>query len=68
MVSHVVSALTLVLFQYVEKHGNLLHEIIKNKVAKGRKVFYVYGGTDTELREEVRAIVESEKDAIPIRK
>jgi len=55
---------TLVLFQYVEKHGNLLHEIIKNKVAKGRKVFYVYGGTDTELRENVRAIVESEKDAI----
>ena len=55
---------TLVLFQYVEKHGNLLHEIIKNKVAKGRKVFYVYGGTDTELREKVRAIVESEKDAI----
>ena len=55
---------TLVLFQYVEKHGNLLHEIIKNKVAKGRKVFYVYGGTDTELREQVRAIVESEKDAI----
>ena len=55
---------TLVLFQYVEKHGNLLHAIIKDKVAKGRKVFYVYGGTDTELREKVRAIVETEKDAI----
>jgi superfamily II DNA or RNA helicase len=55
---------TLVLFQYVEKHGNLLHEIIKEKAGDGRKVFYVYGGTDTELREQVRAIVESEKDAI----
>jgi len=55
---------TLVLFQYVEKHGNLLHTIIKDKVAKGRKVFYVYGGTDTELREQIRAIVETEKDSI----
>ena len=55
---------TLVLFQYVEKHGNLLHEIIKDKAAVGRKVFYVYGGTEVELREQVRTIVESEKDAI----
>jgi superfamily II DNA or RNA helicase len=55
---------TLVLFQYVEKHGNLLHEIIKDKAADGRKVFYVYGGTEVELREQVRTIVESEKDAI----
>ena len=55
---------TLVLFQYVEKHGNLLYEIIKEKAEDGRKVFYVYGGTNVELREQVRAIVESEKDAI----
>lgn len=55
---------TLVLFQYVEKHGNLLYQIIKEKAGKNRKVFYVYGGTDVELRENVRAIVESEKDAI----
>ena len=55
---------TLVLFQYVEKHGNLLYEIIKEKAEDGRKIFYVYGGTDVELREQVRAIVESEKDAI----
>ena len=55
---------TLVLFQYVEKHGNLLHEIIKDKAGSSRKVFYVYGGTEVELRENVRAIVESEKDAI----
>ena len=55
---------TLVLFQYVEKHGNLLYEIIKDKAGSSRKVFYVYGGTEVELRENVRAIVESEKDAI----
>ncbi len=57
---------TLVLFQYVEKHGKVLHEIISKAVKKGRKVFFVYGGTDTEVREEIRAITEKEDDAIII--
>lgn len=54
---------SLVLFQYVEKHGKMLHEMIKSKV-DNRKVFFVYGGTDTEQREEIRRLTESEKDAI----
>ena len=29
-----------------------------------RKVFYVYGGTDTKTREDIRAITELEKSAI----
>lgn len=53
---------TLVLFQFVEKHGNVLHDMIKN--ATDRKVFYVYGGTDTETREQIRAITENEESAI----
>ena len=48
---------TLVLFQYVEKHGKPLHEQIKAK-AKDRKVFFVYGGTETNDRERIRAITE----------
>jgi superfamily II DNA or RNA helicase len=55
---------TLVLFQYVEKHGKILHEMIKDKVAEGRTVFFVHGGTDTEQREQVRAITETESNAI----
>ena len=31
-----------------------------------RKVFFVYGGTDTETRENIREITENEKDAIII--
>ena len=54
---------TLVLFQFVEKHGKELYEII-NKNAKKRKVFFVFGGTDVEVRESVRAITEKESDAI----
>jgi superfamily II DNA or RNA helicase len=54
---------TLVLFQYVEKHGKTLFEMIQQK-EPNRKVFFVYGGTDAEQREEIRRLTESEKDAI----
>ena len=56
---------TLVLFQYVEKHGKILLELIKEK-SENRKVFFVYGGTDTEQREDIRKITEKENDAIII--
>jgi superfamily II DNA or RNA helicase len=56
---------TLVLFQYVEKHGKELMRLIDAE-KKHRKVFFVYGNTDVEVREEVRAITEKESDAIII--
>ena len=55
---------TLVLFQFVEKHGIPLHEMIKNKAAEGRKIFIVHGGTETADREAIRAITEKEDNAI----
>tara|TARA_R110000824_G_scaffold49838_27_gene139749 strand:+ start:2053 stop:3519 length:1467 start_codon:yes stop_codon:yes gene_type:complete len=55
---------TLVLFQYVEKHGKVLYDLIRDKSDAKRKVFFVYGGTDVEMREEIREIVEDENDAI----
>lgn len=54
---------TLVLFQYVEKHGIPLYKAL-NAAAGDRKVFIVHGGTSADDREAVRAIVENEKDAI----
>ena len=54
---------TLILFQFVEKHGKDLYTIIKDSV-KDRHVFFVFGGTDVEIRESVRAITEKERDAI----
>ena len=54
---------TLILFQLVEKHGKILYDLIEEK-ANGRKVFFVFGGTDTGDRERIRGIVEKEKDAI----
>ena len=57
---------TLVLFQYVEKHGKILYDLIKEKAHSERKVFFVYGGTDTSDREAIRHITEGESDAIII--
>jgi len=59
---------TLVLFQFVEKHGIPIYDSIKNKVesipGSQRKVFFVSGGTDVDTRENIRAITEKESDAI----
>ena len=61
---------TLVLFQFVEKHGNNLHLMMTANARLNkqydRKIFYVHGGTDTETRENIREITENEKDAIII--
>ena len=55
---------TLVLYQYVDKHGRILHDLISAKLGADRKVFFVHGGTDVDIREEIRGIVEKETDAI----
>ena len=55
---------TLILFNYIEKHGEPLWEMINNKVSKDRKIFFIHGGVDAYEREEARSICEREKDAI----
>jgi superfamily II DNA or RNA helicase len=55
---------TLILFQFVDKHGKPLHQMIKGKASEDRKIFYVSGDTDTNDREQIRKIVENEKNAI----
>ena len=54
---------TLVLFQYVAKHGKPLFNMIQNRL-KDRETFFVYGGTETEVREEIRKIVEEKENAV----
>jgi superfamily II DNA or RNA helicase len=54
---------TLVLFQYVEKHGKILYDLIRKKETE-RKVFFVFGGTEGETREKIREITDREKNSI----
>ena len=56
---------TLLLFQYVDKHGRILYNIIKD-IAGDRSVFFVHGGVSGEERNEIRRIVEEQNDAIII--
>lgn len=55
---------TLILFQFVEKHGKPLYNLIKSNAEKRRKVFYVSGDVETADREAIRKIVEKQKNAI----
>ena len=55
---------TLVLFNWVEKHGKPLFELINSKVNEARKVFFVSGATETTDREAIRGIVEKQRNAI----
>lgn len=52
---------SLILFQYVEKHGKILYDMLKDE---DRKVFFVHGGVEGEEREEIRHIVAKESNAI----
>lgn len=55
---------TLILFQFVEKHGKPLYEMIKANAHERRKVFFVSGDVETADREAIRKIVEKQKNAI----
>ena len=56
---------TLVLFQYVEKHGKILYDLISDTLDhQARRIFFVFGGTETKDRETIRSITENENNAI----
>lgn len=55
---------TLILFNYVEKHGEPLWDLLNSKVSEDRKIFFIHGGVDAVQREEARRICETERNAI----
>ena len=57
------SGTTLVLFQYVGKHGKPLYKMIKG-LCPGRPVHYVSGETHVDTREDIRTGVENQENAI----
>lgn len=52
---------TLVLFQFVEKHGEVLYSLLDGRV---NELHYVYGGTDASDREQVREVVEKRDNSV----
>lgn len=58
---------TLILYQFVEKHGEPLFEAMKKKLADTkRKVYFVSGDVTAEEREKIRELIEKETGSIII--
>jgi len=53
---------TLVLFSRVETHGELIYNLIQKYT--DRPVYFIYGGTDVDIREDVRIKINSINDGI----
>lgn len=47
----------LILFSYVEKHGDILRDLLEHPE---RTLHYIHGGTPAEEREQTRSIIESD--------
>tara|TARA_B100000686_G_scaffold314161_1_gene360017 strand:+ start:263 stop:1744 length:1482 start_codon:yes stop_codon:yes gene_type:complete len=54
----------LILFNFVEKHGKVLYEMLKKKTKKGRNIFFIAGETSVEDREKIRGLAEVEDSII----
>jgi superfamily II DNA or RNA helicase len=51
----------LILFSLVEKHGKPLLELAKKQ---GKEVYFVYGGTEADQRENIRKLAEAHKGCL----
>ena len=56
---------TLLLFQYVDKHGKVLYDILSKELTD-RKVFFISGSVDGEIREDIRKQIELETNCIVV--
>jgi superfamily II DNA or RNA helicase len=54
---------TLLLFQYVDKHGKVLYDMLQ-KEAVDRNIYFISGAIDGEKREEIRRLIEEQENAI----
>lgn len=54
---------TLILFQFIEGHGEILNKMILDK-AGDRPVHFVHGGVDADDRDEVRHLTENSNNTI----
>lgn len=56
---------TLILVQYIDKHGKVLEKLC-NEYSQDKQVYFVYGGTEADDRNNVRKIAESHDNVIII--
>lgn len=54
---------TLILFQFVEKHGKILYDML-SKEAVDRNVYFISGDVKATIREDIRRQIEEEQNGI----
>ena len=59
--AHGLKGNTLILFQFVEKHGKVLEPLLEKE---GKVVHFIHGGISAEERENVRSVAESSDNNI----
>jgi superfamily II DNA or RNA helicase len=59
--AHSLKGNTLILFQFVEKHGKVLYPMLQTQ---GKSIHFIHGGIGADEREAVRHLVESSNDNI----
>lgn len=57
---------TLVLFRYIEKHGDILYDMLVNKCPEGTQIYYVHGGVNPLEREDIRHQAENSEGNVVI--
>ena len=56
---------TIMLFNFIERQGTKLHNILKEKAAEhGKQVFYIDGSVDVGEREVIRQTLETKRNCI----
>jgi len=55
---------TLVLFQYVAKHGKVLYKMIQERASEDRQISFISGEVKTDEREIIRLSTDNESNAI----
>lgn len=56
---------TLMLFNYIERHGKILYDMLVERAEQyGKKIYYISGKVAVEDRERIRQILEKENNAI----
>jgi len=54
---------TLILFNYVEKQGKPLFKMLEGS---SKNIYFIYGKTETEMREQIRKIVDKDDNSIMV--
>jgi superfamily II DNA or RNA helicase len=55
---------TLILYRFVENHGKVLYNLLKEKVGDTRPVYFIHGGVAVDERDRIRKILDTDKNAL----